>query len=154
MRKKVGEILQFQNFFLDFLVSNVFDKYHNAIDNNRQYLNLVHFETRGFLCLSGRWLGVTVHFYNVQTYTVLINSQLVYYDLLMCSLTLCRQTWNVWYRTWTLNIWSKANPLYFKLSFRVILCEGFQTHLAQSRHPRFEFNGFFRFAVIFWSIFC
>ena len=40
--------------FFDFLVSNVFDKYHNAIDDNRQYLNLVHFETRGFLCLSGR----------------------------------------------------------------------------------------------------
>ena len=40
--------------FLDFLASNVFDKYHNAIDDNRQYLNLVHFGTRGFLCQSGR----------------------------------------------------------------------------------------------------
>ena len=40
--------------FLDFLVLGVFEKYHNASEDNRQYLNLVHFETRDFLCLSGR----------------------------------------------------------------------------------------------------
>ena len=55
--------------------SNVFYTYHNAIDDNRQYLNLVHFETRVF-CVggrSGRLLGVTVQTYTVNAFLSTIN---------------------------------------------------------------------------------